>query len=185
MWRRIACTTLPIVVLAVLIARDGAPWATLSGDQDAGRETSSSSAPTDDGASALLDQSNLAGKDDCCLIADPLDQEPRAGCGDPAIEACVCLHRLSCCEDIWDFDCVIETPAARGLRGPRTSITSGTVDGGRSPAHGKSISRGRAQRAPLETAVGLGLQRHGHTTRLGESHGYTRRQMASLGQQEQ
>lgn len=114
MWRRILGTTLSIGAIAILIACDGVPWARLSADPEAGRETSSSSASSADGAADLLDQSNLASSDDCCLVADALDSMPRAGCGDPAIEACVCTYRPSCCELIWDFDCVIEALGACG-----------------------------------------------------------------------
>ncbi len=115
MSRRIIGCAAPVVAFALLIACEGVPLASLSADADAGRASSSPSTSAGEGVADLLDQSILAAGDDCCLIADPLDPDPRAGCGDPAVEACVCLHRPSCCEAIWDLDCVIETLGACGI----------------------------------------------------------------------
>lgn len=88
---------------------------TAGSDLSAEQETPSSSTPPDDGDADQLSQPTLSTSDDCCLIADPLDPTPRAGCGDPAIEACVCAHRLSCCQDIWGYECVIDTLTACGI----------------------------------------------------------------------
>jgi hypothetical protein len=104
-----------VSALTLLIACDAVPWAALSTDPDAARQTTSSPAPNGGDATDPLNESNLAANDNCCLIADPFDSDPRAGCGDPVIEACVCLHRPSCCEAVWDVDCVIHTLAACGV----------------------------------------------------------------------
>jgi len=115
MWKRFIAYVAPIVVLALLIACDGVPWVHSSSDSEAGRDASSSFPSSDDDAADRVDPSTLSASESCCLIADPLAANPRAGCGDPAIEACVCTHRPSCCEDIWGFECVIDTVAACGI----------------------------------------------------------------------
>ena len=43
---------------------------------------------------------------DCCVDAGPL--EPRAGCSDPDIEACVCAALPGCCSVNWAPACVAE-----------------------------------------------------------------------------
>ena len=86
-----------------------------SGSEAAGDGGAESSAPPSGSTDAMLDVFFVPGSmpDDCCVIANPGDIEP-VGCGDRAVEDCVCEIQPSCCAVLWGPECVAEAATVCG-----------------------------------------------------------------------
>lgn len=101
---------------------------TNSGNDDTGPVATSNASDPDDTGMVTGDGTGQPPPDgSCCQVS------PSAGCGNPEIETCVCTIEPSCCQSVWNQDCVdlagtpCGDPACDGP--PPTTGTTGNPPG--------------------------------------------------------